>query len=302
MSVVHQLSSLDVNLPSPLQQLESPLLSEKAVRVFLKRDDLIHPYLSGNKWRKLKYNLIEAERQGKDTLLSFGGAYSNHIHALAAAGKIFNFKTIGIIRGDEPRDLNETLRFAVNQGMTLQFVDRARYREKTSSEFLTELRNKHGDVFIIPEGGSNQFALPGCAEVVEEVQQQLGGQTFSIMTAVGSGGTAAGILSHSAKIPVYGVAVLKGAGFLLEDIQRLLTEKPEKFTFFLDYHFGGYAKTNEVLINFVKDFKQQFGIDIEPIYTGKLMSALFDLIEKDYFEPGSTIVALHTGGLQGYKQ
>ncbi|MDX1812754.1 MAG: pyridoxal-phosphate dependent enzyme [Gammaproteobacteria bacterium] len=301
MNIQQTLLELEPCLPSPLQKIEADILQQKSIQLYIKRDDLIHPLISGNKWRKLKFNLLQAEQQGYDTLLSFGGAYSNHIHALAAAGKAFGFKTIGIIRGDEPRELNHTLRFAVEQGMALHFVDRETYRQKHSSEFQAALKKQFGEVYILPEGGSNQLALPGCAEIVDELVQQLPTQTFSIVTACGSGGTAAGLLSHPSVPEVTGVAVLKGAGFLADEVQSLLKQQSLNFNLVLDYHYGGYARYTPQLETFIADFKNKFGIPLEPIYTGKMLFALFDMIKNDKFAPGTNLVALHTGGLQGYQ-
>ena len=299
MTIDSILQSLPLKLPSPLQELEHELFSQKSLRVFVKRDDLIHPLLSGNKWRKLKFNLYEAERHGKQTLLSFGGAYSNHIHALAAAAKIFGFKSIGVIRGEPYESLNPTLAFAKAQSMVLHYLDRETYRKKNTSEVLDSLLQQYGDCYVIPEGGSNTFALPGCAEIVSETYKQIATEKLILATAVGSGGTAAGLLSHASKPAVLGVAVLKNANFLQADIGRLLGEEADNFQLNLDFHFGGYAKWNRALMDFIDEFKRDFGIQLEPIYTGKLFYALFELMRQDYFEKGSTIVALHTGGLQG---
>ena len=301
MTVDETLKQIDVVLPSPIQRLEHPLFLEKNVSFYVKRDDLIHQLISGNKWRKLKYNLFEAEKLGKNTLLSFGGAYSNHIHALAAAGNIFNFKTIGFIRGEESRILNPTLEFAKQQGMELLYIDRQTYRKKADPEFLSTLKKRFPGAYVIPEGGSNKFALSGCAEIIDEINLQLNNEEYCVATAVGSGGTIAGLLSHESKPTVLGVAVLKGADFLRHEINSLLERDSARFSLALDYHFGGYAKADETLVRFVNDFKHWFDINIEPIYTGKLFFALFELIKKDYFKPGTRIVAIHTGGMQGYQ-
>ncbi len=292
---------MQLQIPSPLQALDLPLFRENQIKFYVKRDDLIHPLLSGNKWRKLKYNLLQARQQGKSTLLSFGGAYSNHIHALAAAGYFLNFKTIGVIRGERAENLSSTLDFAEQHGMQLHFIDRQQYREKQGADFLAGLYAQFGDVYILPEGGSNSLALVGCAEIITELDQQMKTGDYTLASAVGSGGTVAGLLSKVQQQKILGVAVLKGAGFLQNDVQRLLGEKPRNFSLLLDHHFGGYAKTDNKLLAFMEKFQQDSGINIEPVYTAKLFYGLFELIKKGHFKPGTRLVALHTGGLQGYQ-
>jgi len=292
--------SVQLNLPSPVQQLSSRLLEEKQIKLFVKRDDLIHPHLSGNKWRKLKYNLLEARKKNKNTLLTFGGAYSNHIHATAAAGKLFGFNTIGIIRGELHEPLNPTLSFAKEQGMHIEYMDRQTYRTKNNPELLNILKEKFGDFYSIPEGGSNQLALPGVAEVIAELNGQLVTKYDYVCTACGSGGTLAGLISAAAQQKMLGFAVLKGADFLNEDVKNLLPpESNNNWQIMLDYHFGGYAKKSQELMLFCQEFEDVFEIPVEPIYTGKMFYGLCDLVKKDYFPKGSTIAAIHTGGLQG---
>ena len=292
--------SVRLKLPSPIQQLSSPLLEEKQIKLFVKRDDLIHPLLSGNKWRKLKYNLLDAEQRQQKTILTFGGAYSNHIHATAAAGKLFGFNTVGIIRGEVYEPLNPTLRFAEDQGMQLDYIDRKTYRLKNTSEVINRLKEKYGDFYLLPEGGSNCLALTGCAEIVDELNEQLDGNFDYICMASGSGGTLAGLISSEAKQKMLGFAVLKGADFLNDEVKKLLaTSNQNNWQIMLDYHFGGYAKKDCHLIDFCGEFENEHNIPIEPIYTGKMFFGLFDLIKKDFFPEATTIIAIHTGGLQG---
>ncbi|VAW83941.1 pyridoxal phosphate-dependent deaminase, putative [hydrothermal vent metagenome] len=287
-------------LPSPIQELHSPLLEQKSVRLFIKRDDLIHPVISGNKWRKLKFNLIEAKRQ-QLPFLTFGGAYSNHIHAVAGAGKLFDIRTIGIIRGEENLPLNPTLQFAKNQGMKLHYISRKDYRQKNNPELYNQFKKLFGPYYLVPEGGSNSLALPGVAEIITELDQQL--NYDSVVTACGTGGTIAGLLSSKSKKHFLGIAVLKGADFLRKDVKALYSpSKQQSWDINLDYHFGGYAKYNKTLLEFITEFEETFQIKIEPIYTAKMFYGLFDLIEKNTFKKNSTIIALHTGGLQGIKK
>lgn len=298
MLVEEGIKALALRVPSPIQQLQSSFLSAKKINLYIKRDDLIHPLLSGNKWRKLKYNLFAAEQKGLRSLLSFGGAYSNHIHALAAAGKLLGFNTIGYIRGEAADTLSPTLKFAASQGMELHFVSRALYRQKNSPEFLAKLATDWPNAHIIPEGGSNSLGMSGAEEITHEIVEQINTDQFLVATAVGSGGTAAGLLKSGAE--VLGVAALKGADFLRQDIEKLLGASANGLDLKTQYHFGGYAKTSPDLFEFITNFRRMYGIELEPVYTGKLFYAIFDLIEKDYFKPQTTIVALHTGGMQGW--
>ena len=287
---------------SPLQEIKNDLFAEQQVRLLLKRDDLIHPSVSGNKWRKLKYNLQIAQTVGHDTLLTFGGAFSNHIHAVAAAGKLYGFQTIGVIRGEPKLPYNPTLAFAEKQGMQLYFISRTAYRQKETPSFREELRAQFGNFYLLPEGGTNELAFKGCAEIVTEIVEEI--SPNYIFTCCGTGGTITGIIQGCANLPiaVRGVAALKG-NFLTTDIKQFLSKSTTPYTkdwsIFEDYHFGGYAKFKPALIDFINQFKSQYDIALDPIYTGKLLFGIFDLLSNGYFEKGSTIVAVHTGGLQG---
>ena len=281
-----------------LQEIHDDVLDDKDLQLFIKREDLIHPTVSGNKWRKLKYNLQEAKRLNIDTLLTFGGAYSNHIYATAAAAHEAGMKSIGIIRGEKVEPLNATLSFAEDQGMQLQFVSRSIYREKSEIWFIDKLREEHGDVFIIPEGGSNVLAVKGCAEIPLEISVEYD----YLCTPVGTGGTMSGLIAGCEnKKHVLGFSALKG-DFLNTEVSSLLEEVECQFDNWIintDYHFGGYAKISTELIEFIKEFKGKHGIDLDPIYTGKMMFGIFDLVKRGYFKPNEVIIALHTGGLQG---
>ena len=285
---------------APLQKIEDPLFAEKRVELFLKREDLLHPAISGNKWRKLKYNLSAAKEQGKSMLLTFGGAYSNHIAAVAAAGKEFNFKTLGFIRGEEHLPLNPTLAFAANYGMQLFYLDRETYRRKDSPEFLTLLQQQYPKAYILPEGGTNLLAVKGCTEIVNDIDLPFN----YICCSAGTGGTLAGIIAGLAgEKKIIGFPALKGGDFLYHEVKQLVKayagREYANWELQTQYHFGGYAKVKPELLQFIKDFKAQQHILLEPIYTGKMLFGILDLIRQDYFEPGSIIVTLHTGGLQG---
>lgn len=285
---------------SPLQSLHDKLFEEKAVEVFIKRDELNHPHIQGNKWRKLKYNLYEARMNRQNTLLTFGGPWSNHIYATAAAAKLFHFKAIGIIRGEEPAVKSTTLEFAASQGMELYYMDREMYRQKDDPINIESLRVQIGDFYYVPEGGTNLLALQGLEEIIDELDIDYD----YLCTACGTGGTIAGLLAGlKGNKQVLGFSSLKGEDSLTPLVKRLVKDYTgydfNNFFINFDYHFCGYAKIKPELIQFIKQFKQQFGIQLEPVYTGKLFYGLFDLIRKDYFSRGSRIVAIHTGGLQG---
>lgn len=267
------------------------------IQVYIKREDLLHAQISGNKFRKLKYNLIKARQFNQRTLLTFGGAYSNHIAAVAAAAHEFGFNSIGIIRGEELADKidpNPTLHKAQQHGMQLHFVSRADYRRKTESEFIQQLIEQYGEFYLIPEGGSNHLAVQGCAEILTTHDRQ---QFDYVCCAVGTGGTLAGIIESSAPSQtVLGFAALKG-DFLQAQIQQWTAKT--NWRLISDYHCGGYAKTTPALLHFIQQFYQRTGIPLEPIYTGKLMFGLMDLIQRGHFAPHSRILVIHTGGLQG---
>ncbi|GAB3796935.1 pyridoxal-phosphate dependent enzyme [Spirosoma humi] len=295
--LARQLANLAGN--SPLQLLANPFAEPVDIKLFLKRDDLLHPLVSGNKWRKLKYNLLAARRQEYTTLLTFGGAYSNHLFATAAAGQVFGFQTIGIVRGDElaERPLNDTLRFCREAGMSLQFVSRDAYRRKDTPDFLAELTERCGPCYVIPEGGTNDLAIQGTAEIMPEIVAQLGYAPDYVCCPVGTGGTLAGLAQSAlAETKVLGFMALK-----VPHSQGLLelpasTAQSQRVP---DYHFGGYARTTPVLLNFIRDFEQKNGILLEQVYTGKLLYGIYDLARQGYFPKRATVVAVHTGGLQG---
>ena len=311
------------DMPSPLQRIEDERLDAHKVHLFIKRDDLLHPFpkesgfrtstVSGNKFRKLKYNLLEMQRLGKRGLVTFGGAFSNHIHAVAAAGQLVGVSTVGIIRGERPIHLNTTLSFAESCGMTLHFVSRTAYRDKDL--IIKNLEAQYADYYGLPEGGSNTLAMRGTEEIVPEIIAQLGAQPDYICLACGTGGTTAGIISAAATLPqpinVMGFAALKG-DFLENDVLQLLNnakhgkgaevtvfDQKQNWSIQTDYPFGGYAKWTMPLIDFINDFYKKHNIALDPIYTGKMLFGVFDLIEKGFFPKNATIVAVHTGGLQG---
>jgi len=268
------------------------------VELYIKREDQLHTFVSGNKYRKLKYNLKEARALGCKTLLTFGGAFSNHIAAVAAAGNLKGFKTIGVIRGEELEskvNVNETLLFAKENGMQLHFMSRKKYRNKESKNTISELQNLFGKVYIIPEGGTNILAIQGCEEILSPDDNQFD----YICCPVGTGGTISGLInSTSVNQKVLGFSALKG-DFLKDNISKFVTQKNWKLI--TEFHFGGYAKINEELIQFINRFKSDFDIQLDPVYTGKMMFGIFKMIENGEFSKDAKILAIHTGGLQGIK-
>ncbi|MEL6944666.1 MAG: pyridoxal-phosphate dependent enzyme [Bacteroidota bacterium] len=283
-------------LPSPIQELSHPLFQAKKVQVFVKRDDLIHPIISGNKWRKLKYNLEAAREQNFPTLLTFGGAFSNHIAATAVAGQVFGFQTIGIIRGEEYLPLNPTLKLAKEKQMRLIYVNRSDYRTKDRLALAESLVTE--PFYFIPEGGTNALALKGCGEILEEESSQ---QFNYICVSCGTGGTISGIIQAAKRDQkVIGFSALKG-DFLKKEIINLLGRKYDNWTLQTDYHFGGYAKFKGELIDFINQFRAEHFIQLDPIYTSKLFYGVLDLIKKNYFPENSKILVIHTGGLQGIR-
>lgn len=268
---------------------------QSQIYLAVKRIDQIDPFISGNKYFKLKYNVQEAVRQGSKSLVTFGGAFSNHIAAVAAVGNRLKLDTIGIIRGDELKSLprNTTLAQAEAHGMQLHFVSRQEYRQRHDAAYLQQLKQTFTHAYLIPEGGTNLEAVKGCMDILSVEDQQFD----TICCAVGTGGTFAGLIEASALHQnLIGFAVLKGD--FLKDEVRQWTSK-HNWHVQSDYHFGGYAKTNAELQKFMQQFEQDYGILLDPIYTNKMFFGLFDLIQKGYFAKGTRILVIHTGGLQG---
>lgn len=296
--------------PSPLQHLVTPLIKDRGVEVLVKRDDLLYypnakrigntrirSAFCGNKYRKLKYNLLEAQQRGYKQLLTFGGAYSNHITATAEAGALLSFKTIGIIRGEEHQPLNPSLQYAKACGMHFHYLDRATFRHKYDEAVRSELERQFGRFYLLPEGGTNDLAIRGVKELVDEIPEALREATFAV--SCGTGGTLAGVIEGlQGRGQALGFSALKG-DFLTEEVARLLSKPFENWSIQTDYHFGGYAKFKPPLVEFINLFKETHNIQLDPIYTGKLFYGLFDLIRQGYFPKGTTIIVIHTGGLQG---
>lgn len=289
-------AALGLRLPSPLEEVRDDDLAGAGVRLWLKRDDLIHPELPGNKWRKLKYNLRAAADQGYGTLLTFGGAYSNHIRATAAAGRYFGLDTIGVIRGEPHDPLNWSLRYTVSQGMRLRYLDRGTYRRAASPEVIAGLRRELGEFYLLPEGGSNALAVPGCAELPAEI-----GPGFDLICCpCGTGGTLAGIATGLAPgQQAIGFAVLKGGEFLADNVERLQQDAAGSgsgnWRVECGFHFGGYARTTPELAGFIEGFEGRHGLRLDWVYVAKMMYGIFAMARSGAFAPGTRIVAVITG-------
>ncbi|MCU0438097.1 MAG: pyridoxal-phosphate dependent enzyme [Raineya sp.] len=289
-------------LETLIERLENPLFVEKGVSLYVLRLDKLDKYISGNKWFKLKYNLLEAQKKGFQKILTFGGAFSNHIVATASAGKLFNLETIGIIRGEEILPLNPRLQFAQDSGMALHYLDREQYREKTNPLFIETLKEQFGDFYLIPEGGSNALAIAGTAEILSFLPEYPV-HFDAVCTCVGTAGTLTGLAVSlfNTQTQLIGIATLKNASFLYDEAYKLLESgqytQYQDFNILLDYHFGGYAKSKPALLQFIETFEQQHSISIEPVYTGKLFYGIFDSIKKGFFKPSSNILVIHCGGI-----
>lgn len=274
------------------------MFDDLGIRLHMLRLDLIHPEISGNKWFKLKYNLEFAKQNGFKKILTFGGAYSNHIVATAAAGNFFGIETIGIIRGEAHEPLNNSLAYAQKSGMKLEYVSRTEYRNKSEDYFINELKIKYPDAYIIPEGGANHLAIKGCAEINEFIPFE----TELICLACGTGSTMAGIISAvKPHQKVMGFSALKGGDFLLKDVNRFLkgyNVNSNNYSINTHYYFGAYAKYNQQLIDFMNNFYTKTAIPLDFIYTAKMMYGLLDMIKKGEIKE-KNIIAIHTGGLQG---
>jgi 1-aminocyclopropane-1-carboxylate deaminase len=274
-----------------------PLEFPNGIELYIKREDLLHPIISGNKFRKLKYNLLEAKRLGCEKLLTFGGAFSNHIVAVAGAGNEFGFETIGIIRGEELHNKiqeNPSLLQAQQFGMQFNFIDRTQYRNTMDPVFLADLTERYGSFYLIPEGGTNELAIHGCEEILSADDKI---EFSHICCAVGTAGTISGIINASnINQQIIGFSSLKG-GFLSEVICNFAKQK--NWSVNDSYHFGGYGKVTDELIGFLNAFYDEYQLPLDPIYTGKMMFGVLDLIQQNYFPPHSKLLAIHTGGLQG---
>lgn len=283
-------------LPSPVERVRDERLAGAGIELWLKREDLIHPDVPGNKWRKLKYNLAQASAQGQRTLLTFGGAYSNHLRAVAAAGRACGFLTVGVVRGEEHLPLNDSLSFAVRHGMRLAYLSRADYRRKTDPAIIEALHREFGSFYLLPEGGSNELAVRGCAELPAELPAELD----VVCCPCGTGATLAGIAAGlAAGQRAIGFAVLKGGSFLehdVADLQRRTFGAPTgNWQVEQRFHFGGYARRTAELDGFAADFEARHSIGLDWVYVAKMMYGIFALAQEGAFTSGTRVAAVITG-------
>lgn len=287
---------LELRLPSPLQELRDDRLAQAGVRLYLKRDDLINPDIPGNKWRKLKDNLAAARQQGEQVLLTFGGAYSNHIRATAAAGYYFGFSTIGVIRGEEHLPLNPSLAYAAAKGMRLVYLDRTAYRAKSDPAVVGALHQRLGGFYLLPEGGSNAAGVRGCAEIPAEI-----GREFDLICCpCGTGATLAGIAHGLAGGQrALGFSALKGGQFLARQVAELQQQAfgAESGNWSVEYgfHSGGFARRDAELDRFIAGFQQRHGLTLNWVYAAKMMQGVFTLAGAAAIPPGTSVVAVLTG-------
>lgn len=273
------------------------IITYKSVEITIRRDDLLHPFVSGNKFRKLKYNLEHIKKNGFEGIVTFGGAFSNHIAATAAAAFLKGIKSVGIIRGEElNKSSNPTLQFASDNGMEFLFISRENYTLRNQTEFISTIQKQFPNYFIVPEGGSNKFAILGCEEILTASDNN-----FDYITcACGTGATIAGIINKTPdNTTVLGFAALND--FSIEDSIKNWSTNNKTWQLIYDYNLGGYAKTNDGLILFINDFFNKFEIPLDPVYTGKMFYGIFDMIDTRRIAQGSRVLAIHTGGLQGIK-
>ncbi|WP_332874146.1 1-aminocyclopropane-1-carboxylate deaminase/D-cysteine desulfhydrase [Bowmanella yangjiangensis] len=297
-------ASLNINTPSPVQPLCVDWPGSEQVELFIKRDDLIHPIISGNKWRKLKYALLEARQKGVAEIISFGGGHSNHLHALGYCCQQLGIQLMALVRGDYSQNPTPMLRDLYQWQAQIIYLDKATYQQRSQSDFIGAWQAAHPNAMIVPEGGSQAQALPGVAEILQEQEQK-----FShIIVPVGSGGTLAGLIQarqiqHQDNTQLLGIAALKGEGYLEELVTNLLPQSaPTNWHIEHRFHFGGYAKSTAELHTFCQTFRSHTGIGIEPVYSGKACWALKQKLAEGYFPQGSRVLLIHTGGLQGARQ
>ena len=308
----HHLSSLTQSPTLILQKLESDLCARHDVQLDIVRLDLVDETISGNKWFKLKHNLSAARELNYKRVLSYGGCHSNHLHALAAAGKRFGFETIGVVRGDEPLTYSATLQDLLKYGMDLKFISRERYRDKNAQGSISALEKEFGEFFLIPEGGSNLLGVKGCAEMVSLLWDQPDTKIDYLVLGCGTGATLAGaVVGAGGRCKVLGISALKGADYLNDNVLSLISSFNRsqscaglsigEWRIIHDYHFGGFAKIKPELVQFMDAFSIDTGIPVEPLYVGKTLFAVYDLIKTGQIPNGARIVVVHTGGLQGVR-
>ena len=280
----------------PIQSLIGERIDNTSLDIL--RLDLLDTLSSGNKWFKLKYNILEAKKQGKTGILTFGGAYSNHLSAVAKICSDLSMNSIGIVRGEKVEPLNITLSECEKNGMELHFLSRELYRIKKHAECEAKIKEEYNNYLFVPEGGSNSEGVMGAEEIVKFIPKN---KYQYVCVPFGSGGTIAGIIRANRNFKVLGFSSLKGAQYMEEVIRGLADSKNTKWRLVYDYHFGGFAKTDHTLFEFMKEFNEQYDIKLDPIYNAKMMYGVIDLVRSGHFRPDSRVLAINTGGLQGLR-
>ncbi len=279
----------------PIEKVELDIFRGKKIEVYIQRDDLLHKDVSGNKWRKLKYTLKEYDSDRFDGILTFGGAFSNHLAATAAACKLLNIPFTAIIRGDKPKELNSTLAFLINQNSTLEWVSRSEYRKLRDENWPNPNSDLYRNYLVIPEGGYSDLAIQSCMEISKFWNQSFNFACCSIGTGTTFSGMVNGLKQTDTRS--IGFVMLKDKEYLTKEILDMTNS--ENYILNREYHFNGFAKVTDELVDFLNEFYDQTNIPLDPVYTGKMMFGICDLAKRDFFPESSKIIAIHTGGLQG---
>lgn len=302
------MNSEQFQIPSPLQEVSFSELNERNIALYIKRDDLIHPEVSGNKWRKLRLNIEQAQLKGKSTIVTMGGAHSNHIAATAKTAELHGMESVGIIRGEDADLNNQTLSFAQSCGMKMLKISRTEYRNSDSWDFKEWLKERFENFYFIPQGGANFYGVNGCMDIMKEIRAEL--TPDCIFISCGTATTLSGLIQGNADgVKLVGVSALKGGNFLLEDIRKnLMTVYSDRETtdyamenlkLLTDYHFGGFAKINHELVSFMRKFYRETKVKLDPIYTAKTAYAMVEIARSKHNKNPEKWVLIHTGGLQG---
>lgn len=288
--------AIDLEEDIRIDYLRDVWLEERQVRLGMLRLDLVHPLVSGNKWFKLKENIQAARASGRRSLLSFGGAYSNHLHALAAAAAAYGLHAIGVVRGLPGDTLSPTLEDCRSMGMELQFVSREIYRRKEDPEYLASLQQHYPEAWLVPEGGNNEAGMSGAGAIASRIPADTG----MVCLPVGTGATFSGIRAKLDRhIPMTGFTAMKGGGYLEPGIAGVLPDGQDNWRLETSFHFGGFARYDDVLLRFINGFYERHNIQLDFVYTGKMMYGIYELIRTGIIQAGTHLVCIHTGGLQG---
>ncbi len=288
---------------TPLERVRHPRIAERGLELYVKREDLLDPRLSGNKSHKLRLNLAAARARGCQRVVSFGGAYSNHLHALAWAGRQAGLQTVGVVRGELVQPLNATLRDAEEWGMQLVPVSRSEYRRRDDPDYVAAVSARYGGAYVIPEGGANALGVAGCSSWARQIREQCPDLDY-LCVACGTGATLAGLIAGVGPGPrVLGFSALKGDAGVTQRVQEWLAghSATAQWDIIPQYHFGGFAKLDAALVTFMDGWHARTRIPLEPVYTAKMFFGILALAEAGYFVSGAKIVAVHSGGLQGLR-